>query len=59
MMHIANATLAGGVGVGTAANAILFPLDAMIVGVTVGIVSTLGFKYLTVRHFILHTTENF
>ena len=50
MMHIANATLAGGVGVGTAANVILYPLDAMIVGVTVGIISTLGFKYLSVRN---------
>ena len=49
MMHIANATLAGGVAIGTNANSVLDPLDAMVIGVVAGVVSTLGFRYLTVR----------
>lgn len=48
MMHIANATLAGGVAIGTSANSVLDPLDAMIIGVVAGLISTLGFRYLTV-----------
>ena len=51
MMHIANATLAGGVAIGTNANAVLDPLDAMIIGVVSGLISTLGFRYLTVPLF--------
>lgn len=48
-MHIQNATLAGGVGVGTAAEMMLTPYGALIVGFFCGIFSTLGFAYLTVR----------
>lgn len=48
-MHIQNATLAGGVAVGTAAEMMLMPYGSLIVGFICGIVSTLGFVYLTVR----------
>lgn len=47
-MHIQNATLAGGVAVGTCADMNIGPFGAMLIGFVAGIVSTLGFKYLTV-----------
>nr|XP_004658241.1 ammonium transporter Rh type C [Jaculus jaculus] len=47
MVHIQNATLAGGVGVGTAAEMMLMPYGALIVGFFCGLFSTLGFVYLT------------
>ncbi|KAM5164667.1 ammonium transporter Rh type A [Mantella aurantiaca] len=47
MVHIQNATLAGGVAVGTCADMNIGPFGAMIIGFVAGIVSTLGFKYLT------------
>ncbi|XP_042637615.1 ammonium transporter Rh type C [Orycteropus afer afer] len=47
MVHIQNATLAGGVAVGTAGEMMLMPYGALITGFISGIVSTLGFVYLT------------
>ncbi|XP_040824396.1 ammonium transporter Rh type C-like [Ochotona curzoniae] len=47
MVHIQNATLAGGVGVGTAAEMMLFPYGALVLGFICGGASTLGFVYLT------------
>ncbi|CAB1342692.1 unnamed protein product [Coregonus sp. 'balchen'] len=47
MVHIQNATLAGGVAVGTCADMNIGPFGAMIIGFVAGIVSTLGFKFLT------------
>ncbi|XP_021120473.1 ammonium transporter Rh type C isoform X2 [Heterocephalus glaber] len=47
MVHIQNATLAGGVGVGTAAEMMLMPYGALIVGFFCGSISTLGFVFLT------------
>ncbi|XP_075454695.1 ammonium transporter Rh type A [Ascaphus truei] len=47
MVHIQNATLAGGVAVGTCADMNIGPFGAMIIGFTAGIISTLGFKFLT------------
>nr|XP_008537139.1 PREDICTED: ammonium transporter Rh type C isoform X2 [Equus przewalskii] len=46
MVHIQNATLAGGVAVGTAAEMMLMPYGSLIVGFSSGIISTLGFVYL-------------
>ncbi|KAK2856111.1 hypothetical protein Q5P01_004846 [Channa striata] len=47
MVHIQNATLAGGVAVGTCADMNVEPFGAMLIGFVAGIISTLGFKYLT------------
>ncbi|XP_033837140.1 ammonium transporter Rh type B [Periophthalmus magnuspinnatus] len=47
MVHIQNAALAGGVAAGTAGEMMLTPVGAMIVGFFAGIISVLGYKYLT------------
>ncbi|KAJ0061168.1 hypothetical protein NL108_008859 [Boleophthalmus pectinirostris] len=47
MVHIQNATLAGGVAVGTCADMNIGPFGAMLIGFIAGIISTLGFKFLT------------
>ncbi|KPP78717.1 ammonium transporter Rh type B-like [Scleropages formosus] len=46
-VHIQNAALAGGVAMGTAGEMMLTPVGSMVVGFLAGIISTLGFKYLT------------
>lgn len=47
-VHIQNATLAGGVAVGTCADMNIGPFGAMLIGLVAGIISTFGFKFLTV-----------
>ena len=47
--HIQNATLAGGVAMGATASMVISPWAALMVGAVAGMVSTLGFKYITVR----------
>ncbi|RXN00664.1 Ammonium transporter Rh type A [Acipenser ruthenus] len=49
MVHIQNATLAGGVAVGTCADMNIGPFGAMLIGLVAGIISTVGFKFLTVH----------
>ena len=44
MVHIQNATLAGGVAIGSAANLSFSPAAAVAVGVVAGILSTAGFR---------------
>ena len=43
-----NATLAGGVAVGTVADLVLKPYGAIAVGIAAGLISTLGYAYVTV-----------
>ncbi|XP_061563434.1 ammonium transporter Rh type A [Cololabis saira] len=47
MVHIQNATLAGGVAVGTCADMSIEPFGAMLIGLIAGIISTVGFKFLS------------
>ncbi|KAL2088323.1 hypothetical protein ACEWY4_015222 [Coilia grayii] len=47
MVHIQNATLAGGVAMGTAAEFMIQPYGALIVGFCCGILSTLGYLVFT------------
>lgn len=47
MVHIQNATLAGGVGIGTAANLYLGPWAAILTGLLSGALSTVGYVYLS------------
>uniref|UniRef100_A0A8C8HGC9 Ammonium transporter AmtB-like domain-containing protein n=1 Tax=Oncorhynchus tshawytscha TaxID=74940 RepID=A0A8C8HGC9_ONCTS len=47
MVHIQNSTLAGGVAVGTAAEFMLMPYGSLIIGFCCGIISTLGYIYIT------------
>lgn len=58
MVHVQNATLAGGVAVGTMADMPIQPYAAMLTGSVAGIVSTLGFEYLTplLKKIYLHDT---
>lgn len=53
MVHIQNSTLAGGVGVGAVCNLLIGPGGAAAVGVCSGLLSVLGYRYLSVSHFIL------
>ena len=45
-MHVQNATLAGGVAIGSAANMMVGPGGALAVGVAAGLLSTLGYAYI-------------
>lgn len=58
MVHIQNATLAGGVAVGTVADMKIYPVSAMAIGSFAGILSTLGYQYITplLKKINLHDT---
>lgn len=47
-VHIQNATLAGGVAMGTAAEFMISPYGSLIVGFICGIISTFGYLVITV-----------
>ena len=46
--HVQNATLAGGVAVGSIADMVLQPWGAILVGFTAGSISVFGYNFLTV-----------
>ena len=50
-VHIQNATLAGGVAVGTAADMMIQPWGALVVGSLAGVLSVIGFNYISVTHW--------
>lgn len=59
MVHIQNSTLAGGVAIGTAAGMMCEPVGALVIGVISGVISVLGYKYLTPliqRYLHIHDT---
>nr|XP_031843773.1 ammonium transporter Rh type A isoform X2 [Nomia melanderi] len=59
MVHIQNSTLAGGVAIGTAAGMMCEPVGALVVGSLAGLLSVLGYKYLTPmiqKHLRIHDT---
>ncbi|XP_066943155.1 ammonium transporter Rh type B isoform X1 [Macrobrachium rosenbergii] len=47
MVHIQNSTLAGGVAIGTTADLMVQPWGAALVGMIAGVISVLGYTYLT------------
>lgn len=47
IVHIQRATLAGGVAIGTTAHMPIGPWVSLLIGSTSGVISTLGFEYLT------------
>lgn len=48
MVHIQNSTLAGGVAVGSVCNLMIQPYGAILIGVLSGLLSVLGYRFLTV-----------
>ena len=55
-VHIQNATLAGGVAVGACADMVLEPWGALLIGCFSGIVSVLGYAFLSVSFVKLSNT---
>jgi ammonium transporter Rh len=59
MEDILNATLAGGVAIGSSAAILYYPGVSLVIGMTAGAISTFGFKYLSailVNKFKLNDT---
>ncbi|XP_024886275.1 ammonium transporter Rh type B-B isoform X2 [Temnothorax curvispinosus] len=59
MVHVQNSTLAGGVAIGTAAGMMCQPVGALAIGAISGMISVLGYKYLTPiiqKRFHIHDT---
>ncbi|XP_011688785.1 PREDICTED: ammonium transporter Rh type A isoform X3 [Wasmannia auropunctata] len=59
MVHVQNSTLAGGVAIGTAAGMMCEPVGALVIGAISGVISVLGYKYLTPfiqKHLHIHDT---
>lgn len=58
MVHIQNATLAGGVAVGAVADQCIQPFGALVIGSFAGFIAVAGFEFLTplLKRFHLHDT---
>lgn len=50
MVHVQNSTLAGGVAVGSVCNMLIGPHGALLIGFIAGLVSVLGYRYLSVSY---------
>ena len=57
MEHVQNATLAGDVAMGTAANMSVEPYGALINGFVAGALSTVGYAYIKVQLFCLKIVQ--
>jgi ammonium transporter Rh len=57
-VHVQNATLAGGVAIGTLADMAIKPWKALVIGSLAGILSTVGFQFITpiLKKLRLHDT---
>lgn len=58
-VHIQNATLAGGVAIGTACNMFVYPWGALLIGALAGSLSTVGYVYVTVNMTFLFNSRQF
>jgi len=47
MVHIQNSTLAGGVAVGTVCNLMIGPHGAVLIGITAGTISVIGYRFIS------------
>lgn len=47
MVEVQNATLAGGVAIGSAANMINYPYASIVIGLFAGFISVIGYKYIS------------
>jgi len=57
-VHVQNATLAGGVAIGTASNMSVAPWGALLIGCIAGALSTVGYAYVTVSEHIILKYRN-
>ena len=48
-MHMQHASLAGGIAIGSIADLSIQPYLALIIGFIAGLLSTIGYKYITVK----------
>ncbi|XP_058823707.1 ammonium transporter Rh type A isoform X1 [Topomyia yanbarensis] len=51
MVHVQNSTLAGGVAVGSICNLMIHPFGALLIGVIAGVISVLGYRFVTPAMF--------
>ena len=54
-VHVQNATLAGGVAVGSVADMLIHPWGGLLIGVLAGALSVLGYRFLSVSHCLVIT----
>ena len=52
-VHIQNATLAGGVALGAVADLMIMPVGSLLIGSAAGILSVIGYRYISVNNNVL------